>query len=102
MSTSFMKDLLECAGDEPILTVKIISSLDEGYREPDPRNKGIEKFLDKCVPWDEVKYFLDYPYDEGYGESDCHFLYAWTPTFVIHIHEYDGSTRPESIPRNPD
>lgn len=44
---------------------------------------------------------LNYEYNNGFGCPDCHPFYAWTPSWVFFIHEYDGATGIRKIPRNP-
>lgn len=44
---------------------------------------------------------LDEDYDNGYGGADCYPMYAWTPTRIYFIAEYDGATGPNWVPRNP-
>lgn len=61
-----------------------------------------EALTDRQVrSWDEVKAQLDYEYDAGYGCEDCHALWIWTPTRVLFICCYDGSTWVSGVPRNP-
>jgi hypothetical protein len=55
----------------------------------------------KILSWDEAKSMLDYEFDSGYGSAGCHAITAWTKDKVIFVHEYDGSTCIESLPRNP-
>lgn len=44
---------------------------------------------------------IDEEYDSGYGGADCFPLYAWTATRVFFVHEYDGATGINYVPRNP-
>lgn len=44
---------------------------------------------------------VDQEYDHGYGGADCYPVYAWTPSWVWFVHEYDGATGPRRVPRNP-
>ena len=37
----------------------------------------------------------------GFGTAGCYPMVAWTASYVIFVSEYDGSTRLESLPRNP-
>jgi len=52
-------------------------------------------------PWAEAEDGLRYEYDRSFGAPDCHPVIAWTPTHVIFIHEFDGSTAVCAVPRNP-
>ena len=96
---SFRDDILEIAIG-PIEAISV-DSWNE-WRQDDPRHIPLIPFMGKCVPWDTVKDLLNYSYDPSYGSLDCHMITAWTATQVIYIHEYDGATWPESVPRNPD
>lgn len=53
------------------------------------------------LTWDEAAPLLDYNFDSGYGAPGCNAIYAWTDVAVIAISQYDGSTGPYSVPRNP-
>lgn len=53
------------------------------------------------LSWQEARPHLDYQYDSGYGAVDCHAVYAWTPSRVLFISQYDGSTHVTSVPRHP-
>ncbi len=44
---------------------------------------------------------LNVDYDNGYGGADCFPIYAWTKSRVFFIHEYDGATGLNWVPRNP-
>lgn len=96
---TFAEDIEHAAGGEPILSA-VIAPFGGWYGDgPCPRDVGVP--LKKVVPWSEARPFLDYQYDTGFGGADCHPVYAWTPTRVLFVHEYDGSTGVVSVPRNP-
>lgn len=44
---------------------------------------------------------LDQDYDNGYGGADCFPFWAWTPTRVYFVAEYDVATGIAWVPRNP-
>lgn len=44
---------------------------------------------------------LDEEYDAGFGGADCFPMYAWSPSWVFYVHEYDGATSLNRLPRNP-
>ena len=67
----------------------------------DSNNKFPRELLNKPVLLKEVIGCFDYEYDEGYGTQECHDFYIWTITRILFIHEYDGSTYIESVPRHP-
>ena len=90
----------EMADGEPIEGV-VIGEMGWGsYRSDevpgyDEMPKGI------VLTWEEAAPLLDYNFDCGYGAPRCQAVYAWTPTRVIAIGQYDGSTWPYWIPRHP-
>jgi hypothetical protein len=53
------------------------------------------------LTWEQARPMLDYSYDTGYGGADCHAVWVWTPTRVLFVVQYDGSTGLESVPRAP-
>lgn len=57
--------------------------------------------LGVLLTWEQALPWLQYKFDDGFGAVECHSVYAWTPTKVIAIEQYDGSTSPFAIPRNP-
>lgn len=108
--SNFKADILEAIGDEKILLLVITENLDKIYTkqttytgpkfEDDPRSVSPE-YLNKQLTWEQAAPLLDYEYNSGYGSMDCHNIYFWTAQSVGYIHEYDGSTSVELIPRNP-
>lgn len=86
---------------ENVEAVLVVSNLDSYYKRDDPRDKDVDKYLGKCVPWKEVEHFLNYEHDNGYGSQDCHNIRIWTAKHVYFIHEYDGSTYVDDVERNP-
>jgi len=101
MST-FAEDIERAAGDEPIEAITVAFFRPPWDSEPEQDAKGFPAPLTgKPVPWADVRALLDYEYDDGYGGADCHAVYAWTPTRVLFVHEYDGSTSIAAVPRNP-
>ena len=55
----------------------------------------------EVLTWDEALPFIDYEFSNGFGAPECNAVYAWTESWVIAICQYDGSTSPFKIPRNP-
>ena len=45
---------------------------------------------------------LDYEFHDGYGSADAPCVIAWSESFVLYIHEYDGAQHLEWIPRFPE
>lgn len=91
------EDILEIADGEEILGV-VISKTRSGYAWSD--DEADSPIAEKLTPWNEAAPYLDYGYDDGYGGQDCHSIYAWTPSRVLFVSEYDGSTCVKSIPRD--
>lgn len=44
---------------------------------------------------------LDLDYDDGFGGADCYPMWAWTASRVFFMHEYDGATGINYVPRYP-
>lgn len=96
---NFLNDLLEAAGTEKILALKLLGPRHPSYME---RHDQAAPIVGKLVSLSEAYPYLNYEYDDGYGGQDCHDIHAWTPTRVLSIHEYDGSTWFISVPRDPE
>lgn len=62
-----------------------------------PANPEENVVLDRAAGLEK----LDQEYNNGFGSPCCYPMYAWTPTRVYLIHEYDGSTGPVWVPRSP-
>jgi hypothetical protein len=88
-----LNDLLSILGTEECIGIVLSGFENETYIPKELQNK--------LCSLDEVKKYLDYEYDSGYGCADLPAIYAWTPTRIIVVCEYDGSTQFKSIPRNP-
>ena len=72
------------------------------YETRDPNPRDIPKNLrNKKISWETARPLLDYKYDSGFGDQDCHAIHVWTEESVYFIHEYNGSTSVISVPRNP-
>lgn len=97
---NFAADILGVAAGEPIIGVTIGSDSGWSRRRIDERRKVPARF-GVLLSWGEAQPMLDYEYDTGYGGVDCDPVYAWTPTRVLFVSQYDGATRVEAIPREP-
>ena len=91
----------EITGDETIEAV-VIGDMGWG------RDFNSEHIVDfskqprnKVITWDEAKKWLNYDFDAGYGAPSCNAIWVWTTSKVIGIDQYDGSTSPFTVPRNP-
>lgn len=47
------------------------------------------------------KEILDFEFDPGFGSPEAPAILAWSDSYVISIHEYDGAQWLEWFPRNP-
>lgn len=101
--TTFMDDILAKAGQETIEAIVIHSEdgkIDNYFTGTSDRDIpgelcNISLTVEQALP------LLNYTYDADYGLQDCHNVYVYTATRVIYVHEYDGATWLESVPRNP-
>ena len=102
----FAEEIEELAGNEPIEGVVI--GIYGGYSfedEQDDRPAGNPlptALRGQLLSWAEARPYLAYEWDTSFGGAECHPVYVWTPTKVIAIHEYDGSTSLSWLPRNPE
>jgi len=56
----------------------------------------------KVLSFGEAKqYMKGWSFKNGFGEPDCYAVYIWTNFRVFWVALYDGSTRLNSMPRNP-
>lgn len=95
--SNFKADIERAARAEPIEGIVISAERGWGHEpNPVPADKA-----DIVLRWAEAAPLLDYEYDPGYGGEDCHAIYAWTPSRVLFVGTYDGSTWVASVPRNP-
>ena len=105
---TFIEALLAYAEGEPITEVvlgaygwdDIDDTNDTGWidkvRPHIPRDRlGIALSLAEAQP------LLDYEWKRGFGAPSCYAIYAYTPSRVIFVSQYDGSTTLHSVPRNP-
>ncbi len=53
------------------------------------------------LPPDVALKKLDQEFDDGFGGADCFPIFAWTKSWVFFIHEYDGATSLNRVPRHP-
>lgn len=94
---NFKQDILEAAGGEPIEAIVVSKVKENNYHSIwSLRDEPCE-----VEQWEDVAELLDYTYDTGYGGVECHAITAWTPTRVLFVGCYDGSSWVQSVPRNP-
>lgn len=107
--SNFLADIRGELADEPVDAV-VIGDHGGGWRDAPDRDGYLEPGEARYIApekrgvvldWSEAEPLLDYEYDSGYGGADCHPVWIWTPTRVLFVSTYDGSTAVESVPRNP-
>lgn len=101
---NFLNDIIQALGSElpDVEAISILGPLPKGYGGfLDPRDESLEDLYDKPLTWAEAIPHLDYHYNSGFGTMDCHNILIWTKASIFYVHEYDGSTSLQSVPRNP-
>lgn len=98
-------ELLEYAAGEPIEAIIF------GHWQGASRHWVNEDPIEAIIPasmrgkpltLEEAKPFLqDFAIAGGYGLPDTYALYAYTPTHIIFIEQYDGATNLTRVPRHP-
>lgn len=99
-ATTLRSWIEEMAGGEPVEAVVIgemgwgdfHSEIVPGYAEQ-PRGR--------VLSWEEALPWISYEFHDGYGAPQCNAIWAWTASWTISVSQYDGSTSPFRIPRNP-
>lgn len=67
--------------------------------ESNPNYEKIKR--GKVYTWEEATPLLNYEFNSGFGAPECNAFYAYTKNWIISVSQYDGSTSPFRIPRNP-
>lgn len=108
--SNFLEDIRKVLSDEPVEAAVIGNHGDSWWREDGERDGSLDpddrRFIAPgkrgiVLDWAEAAPLLDYEYDDGFGGADCHPVWIWTPTRVLFVSTYDGSTNVTSVPRNP-
>lgn len=99
---TFAEEIERAAKGETIEAITLAST---GWERSDEdrysaRRKAPSKF-GELLSWDEARPMLDYDYARGFGGEDCDAIWAWTESRVIFVHEYDGATSVNWLPRHP-
>ena len=71
------------------------------FTQPDPKYAHANAVANTLCSRELTLEVMNYEHNSSWGSQECHNIVAWTPNYVIYIHEYDGSTRLEHQPRNP-
>jgi hypothetical protein len=93
---NFAEDIEQAAKGEPILGIVF-----EDSRDWDEYRWWAGLAPDVLMTWEQVRPLCDREYSTDFGAQECPDFCAWTPTRVLFIHEYDGSTYVRTVPRNP-
>jgi len=92
--------LEEMAEGEPIEAV-VLGEMGWG----DYGHEHIENYADQprgiLLKWDDALPWISYEFSDGYGAPHCNAIAAWTKSWVISVSQYDGSTSPFRVARNP-
>ena len=97
---TLLKWITQTADNEPIEAVVLGEKGDLWYGKEE--DEGEEKApLGKVLSLSEAMPFIQYEFDNGYGAPECHAITAYTKSWVIFVVQYDGSTAPYRVPRNP-
>lgn len=91
----------EMAEGEPVEGVVIGGmAWDDDYRSDEiPGYAEMPKNV--VLTWDVAAPLLTYEFSDGYGAPECQTITAWTRSWVIAVSQYDGSTSPFRLARNP-
>ncbi len=99
---SILREWLEDMADGEHIEAVVIGDMGWGdgyYSERVPcfgeQPKNIVLTWDEALPW------ISYEFGNGYGAPSCNCIVAWTKSWVISVSQYDGSTSPFRVPRNP-
>jgi hypothetical protein len=96
---SFADDIERVAGSEPIEAIVI--GRDEWGSAEDHLKRSAVVRIGVVLTWGEARPMLEYDYNAGYGLPECDAIWAWTPSRVLFVSQYDGATVVEWVPRNP-
>lgn len=72
-------------------------------REAFPRPSWVVADIGTIWNYNETpKEILDFEFDDGYGSADAPPVIAWSKSYVLYIHEYDGAQSLKWIPKYPE
>ena len=72
-----------------------------GYKSTNELEDLTEKYKGKIVTENEISFLLNREFDDWYGRPECNAILVYTKNWIISVSQYDGSTNPFAIPRNP-
>lgn len=102
---TFKEEILKTVGDETIEFVLFQQLIDSIYFNsdfPDLRDSAaVKEVLGKFITWEQAAPLLDYNYKRGYGSRDCHDIVIYTDKNIYYVHDYDGATWLQFVPRYP-
>lgn len=90
----------EMADGEPVEAI-VLGKMGWGDYKSERVPNYAEQPRGVVLTWSDALPWISYEFSDGYGAPDCNAVVAWTPSWVISVSTYDGSTSPFRIPRNP-
>lgn len=101
MSKSTLRNWIELEADgEPIEAV-VIGEMGWGDYASDGVPEYATHIRNVVLSWEQAQPYLEYEFSNDYGAPKCEAITAWTKSWVIAVSQYDGSTNPFRLPRNP-
>ena len=91
----------ELIDGEPIEAVIIGEMGWDDYNKPGGLPDDYKAKIGKVMTLDDAMPYLAYEFDSGYGAPNCTAIAVYTRTWIVSVSQYDGSTSPFKIPRNP-
>lgn len=72
-----------------------------GYAEPIPQPIQ-EEHRGKLLTWEAARPLMrSWQFSGGFGAPETYNTYIWTNRRVLFVHEYDGATHLDALPRHP-
>ena len=94
---TLLKWIKETADGEPVEAIVLgeIEWAKEKVPNYDAMPKGTVLSLEEALP------YLQNEFNDDFGVPKCQAITVWTKSWVIFVVQYDGSTSPHRVPRNP-
>ncbi len=96
-----LKDWIEQEAAGEIVVAVVIGEMGWGEYNSDNVPNYAAQPRGKVLTWQEAVPWISYPFSSGYGAPQCNAITAWTKSWVIGVAQYDGSTSPFKMPRDP-
>ena len=84
---------------EPIEAVMLGAFGWDGFEQP--AGLVLDGVKGKVLSLEEAIPYISYEFDDGFGIPECSAIVAYTKTWIISVSQYEGSTSPFRIARNP-